>query len=269
MPFRAWLLVAALGLALVSPVVAQDQGPTPDRHHHNDSSANQEHETAEEFFAITEIVRIWELISGHHAIINAIATLAIAAFTLTLALTTRGLWKANRESIDAMLDANRTAKRAIDIGQAQVRAYLSIESVEFILDLSGNKPHGVFDVTITNSGHSPAFNAAIAINVHDVHSGPEYTELRIGTIPALKTVTEDDGVIFEPGEVTFTENNPSEMVVGADVKVTAIDIFGAPITIGESFSAWLPYADGSRVKMHRAREKFAHIVIDLADKHKQ
>jgi hypothetical protein len=159
MSYRIWMLALSIGIVLIFPVVAQHLDPTPDQQHQNDAGANQEDETAYGVFTPQSLGRI---LAEHHAAINAVATLAIAGFTLTLWLTTRRLWRTSRQSIDAMRTSNETAERALKlqdaIGQAQVRAYLSLGTCKMgeLPEKEGDPARQYFDVQLINSGNSPA-----------------------------------------------------------------------------------------------------------------
>lgn len=104
----------------------------------------------------------------HNGAVAAGAGLAVAGFTYFLWLSTEKLWAAGEKtaednrisgqtqadkmekSIDAMRDANDIAR---DIGQAQVRCYLSIKSVFATVNSLGMSD---IAVTLSNTGQSPA-----------------------------------------------------------------------------------------------------------------
>jgi hypothetical protein len=83
----------------------------------------------------------------------AAATVVIALFTATLWFSTRRLWESTKRSTAIAEEALKLQER---LGQAQVRAYLSIKSVE----ITSNKKFPINEVDITisilNSGQSTA-----------------------------------------------------------------------------------------------------------------
>lgn len=211
MPFRAWLLIAALGWLTVD--VAFSQEPTPPEQEAQveppgnyqggatagERPAAQEQDRSPTIFSALNGVEaaIRDLIAeqrnqasqgpASHEVrdLHAQEKMAMWAFWMfvataaTVALTFAALLailrtlhhtkRAADAAVDMVTEAKATSAAAEatigvtrEIGQAQVRAYLSIKAARAYVD---EKDGIVFDVTVENSGQSPAKGVHAVVGV--------------------------------------------------------------------------------------------------------
>jgi hypothetical protein len=196
MSYRTWLLIAAAGgliaLVLLAVFAPLDPSMLPDdirEHCESQDQPGEEYCTAYRAWVVPALDGISGFLNANSDAITAVATVFIMLFTATLWRANTRLWEASNRSADV---AERAIEEQRAVGQAQVKAYLSIKKVAFTLDLSQESPVGIFRVTIVNSGRSPALNAAIIIDVDGVETDYDHVELQIGAVPAGRTITEDD-----------------------------------------------------------------------------
>lgn len=119
-------------------------------------------------------------------------TVFVGIGTLLVAGTLYLMVQANRAAIRAAEAANKTAEITRDIGEKQVRAYLSIESVAARITKYGITP----EIKIHNSGNSPAKAVQCVVNVGVRSNGgykrSDYMTLNWSAIAGQVRVEEND-----------------------------------------------------------------------------
>jgi hypothetical protein len=140
------------------------------------------------FYALDQVpfIALGQLLVDYSSVIVAFATMAIAAFTLTLWRSNRMLWRtANRSAAAAEL-AVAEQKR---LGETEVRAYLSVGKVRMAPDPKGAFKMGdaeSFEIRfeIFNAGSSPARNVRLACTSQLGGISGGETKVALGDIPS-------------------------------------------------------------------------------------
>ncbi|WP_300584976.1 hypothetical protein [Marivita sp.] len=168
-----------------------------------------------------------------------VATMMMALIT---ALGVYYVWR-------TLLATQKMAEDTRDIGEAQVRAYLSMNDGEVIIGeiLEDNElGHQVrFDVwlTVHNSGQSPAMGVQVKI--------PKWRETHtIRDVVAGEKRRFDFGVYSHIGDVKFVNGSDTQVAFGIDVAVSYIDVFGKPFSEEKYFVGWLDLVEGESSKLY-------------------
>lgn len=174
---------------------------------------------------------------------DTLAQWIMALFTIGAVIL---VWRTLVATQKMVIETNRMANDARRIGEAQVRAYLSVK--DFIVEAAPttNDMYWLVDVTIANSGQSPA--RWVTISVEKENSRVKCGSIDLGEIPANSEVTENLLRTHGPGNEkgTFPE-------LTFNVIVHAEDVFGKPVEISETFSGLMPYFEGARRKLDRQK----------------
>jgi hypothetical protein len=158
-----------------------------------------------------------------------------------------------RETIDKMDVVSKDSSR---IGQAQVRAYVSVDSAKVTMkeiDIFGNKfadePH--FEIAVSNTGNSPALYFRTSFEITYLHHGPSnvVSGLDLGSggeatgknIPAGKTIYLPlTGHRARLSEYELGVFNRGDLQIVITVKSLFVDVFDNRIEHIDSFRAHFP-----------------------------
>ncbi|MBE0453638.1 MAG: hypothetical protein IBX58_08160 [Roseovarius sp.] len=159
------------------------------------------------------------------------------------------VWQTLRATREMVQDTRRMAIDAREIGEAQVRAYLSIESV--IIKVFCNIDSTLSWIAILkirNSGQSPARNVTISFDkserVSRTHSEYIIWDLRPGE------EREINPFIQGPIEgVNYRKPESDNFVINATI--SAIDVFNKPISIEQDYTGTVPRVSGDGVRLMR------------------
>lgn len=188
------------------------------------------HETAKKTGRKTEECKnIWERTTSD----------PVALFTFILAGSTIGLWVA---TVGLYLAGKQTIKETRRIGEAQVRAYVSIKSAT--IAFMGPRQHPVVGFVATNTGQSPARN--FVWNVVVQYAGRQYKtqsfyepwRTRMGIdIPAVSDAPFEQAIVPHISLTDFVEsleNRGRGAVVRIKVEFRSTDVFGIDL-FGEAY----------------------------------
>lgn len=194
------------------------------------------------------VIQIGKILDALGVAITALATIAIAWFTLSLRRSTDRLWYAGERS--AIVQRN--------IGEAQVRAYVSIKSANIYF--IGDDALPFIEMTASNSGQSPAIEFVWAPEVYylsdkaeevvkDVH--PEWADqpgLDIHSASETSsTYVLDDFILTE--KIAIDGVVPDRIGVSVTVHYTWTDVFG------ESFKDYASFAGMAVIGDAKANRK--------------
>jgi|ERR1035437_1234894 hypothetical protein len=187
-------------------------------------------------------------LNDYNGLITATATIFIAWFTLSLRQATDRLWFAGERS--AIIQRR--------IGEAQVRAYVSIKSVQIYFGGDDGMPF--IEVVAANSGQSPAINFVWAPEIYylsetveevvkevseewadqpglDIHSASQNSAIYVVDDFVLAEKIAVDGVV------------PDRIAVSITVHYTWTDVFG------ESFMDYASFAGMAEIGDAKANRK--------------
>lgn len=185
-------------------------------------------------------LKVPQILDRMGGVLTALATLAIAWFTLSLRQSTDRLWIAGERSTIAQHN----------IGMAQVRAYVSIKSAE--VRFMGDDGMPFIEIVAFNSGQSPAINFVWAPEVYylsdtveevvkDVH--PDWAKqpgLDIHAASETKgSYLLDDFILTE--KIAIDGVVPTQIAVSVTIHYIWTDVFG------ESFMDYASFAGMAEV----------------------
>lgn len=170
------------------------------------------------------LFKLWAALDALNGAITAIATAFIAWFTLSL-----------RQATDRLSqDSTRSAIEQRRIGEAQVRAYVSIKEAR--IDFHSAYAHPIVGFVATNSGQSPARNFVWNIDIQYVGEGINRTvsfnrkwlEGRGLDIPAGKDADQERAHIADMSAKSFVQSvspNAQSCLVRVRIDFRYTDVF--------------------------------------------
>ncbi|MEP5730053.1 MAG: hypothetical protein ABJL67_11870 [Sulfitobacter sp.] len=145
-----------------------------------------------------------------------------------------------------------TQKMADDtrrIGEAQVRAYLSIEDVSVEIDMMDGIVVQNIAVRIGNSGQSPAREVMVSTCFTDTPGSNLYVDWP--DISAGTSHTKVSNLSTPKSELVFGNANETHIVVFVTIRIRHRDVFGRRHELLEEFQARCEYASGAVADMNR------------------
>ena len=244
-----WFLAAALTAALILDVwfaghIADQEIGSATKYH--EIEKYQQHPIEGPFIvgARAGILSFLAFAENNEGAITAISTLAIAIFTVILAVATIGLWKAAdqqktdmRESLRLTSVSAEAAKKSADTAERQASDFRAMQSarlhVDFVPEIKigvhHTSIHGMFK--IRNVGNTVASN--ISIGGGSAHSGmpPQYGEIPPippTPNPAGPSLTAGDPPLEYPFDHEFTTTDPTRWYFSIWIAVSYRDTFDQP-----------------------------------------
>lgn len=164
------------------------------------------------------------------------------------------VWRTLSATQEMVADTKQMAADTRDIGQAQVRAYLSIESAIISLMHGDKSPYIKF--VVRNSGQSPARKVRIVVKFEMSINSQGETDAIVAEPNVLRRSDIQSGAT-EDGEFThcssefdfrkFGENFEDLIALRTNVAVFASDVFGGEVCDVAAFIAQWKIADDKRI----------------------
>ncbi|WP_131825031.1 hypothetical protein [Yoonia rosea] len=189
------------------------------------------------------------------------ATVLLTFFALLAIVRTLHHTRRAADSADGMLtEAKATTIAAQEnshvtqrIGEAQVRAYLSITRVTLtVAHISQDDVRWQFGVFIKNSGQSPARKVGISAEIEG-QDRVSVSSLGLGDIPSA---TEVDEVINKGTgnvDLKFIGKDQTHVQIKATVKVSGSDVFGCKIELNQRLVGNIHLIVGETITMDRMK----------------
>jgi hypothetical protein len=177
-------------------------------------------------------VALWALIFSAAGVVGLIGTLAQANRSLD----------ESRRSADA---AEKAIAQTREVGEAQVRCYLTVSAASIAFYLPDTKPR--LSITIKNVGQSPAFNIAWTAELRysvlerlDRRSPPLATSMSPLTLPPgtnVEPIPEVFDFALDIAEQAHIAGSDDMLGVAAKIVLSATDVFGREVKTQALFLA--------------------------------
>jgi hypothetical protein len=159
-----------------------------------------------------------------------------------------------REAKETTISARETVGVTREIGQAQVRAYLSIAKVALNVSyVSQDDVRWKFVIFLRNSGQSPAkgvsIEVALAEDLDTVQSS-----VGIGDVPGGVDTYETVNKGTSEHDLRMVGEQKTHAVIAAVVTVSGTDVFGGKLSESSRFTARIRLERGSTCEMERGKE---------------
>lgn len=147
------------------------------------------------------------------------------------------------------IETKRTADITREMGQAQVRAYLSIDTIKASASVGETEVRLSFDVAVKNCGQSPARGVFLVVDEHRNTDGEPYFRVMFGDIPAGVTVKRKAKESFSLRDLRLLKND--EALVNVRFTVRGEDVFRKTVKADEWFQAKTTITDGGSFELQR------------------
>lgn len=157
-----------------------------------------------------------------------------------------------KETLRQTVAANEAAQEAVrvtrEVGEAQVRAYLSVGFLSVKIEqMDLDSIHLLFSYSVKNTGLSPANNVAVKI---DIHGQPKTGyAIGLGSVSANTSLDNQRFMMSFPIKDVLPRADAEMLPLLLELKVTANDVFNNKIQMIYEYTGSMPTIQGSTTSL--------------------